>query len=480
MNRRNFLRTSGALAVAATATPSSLAASTKSVASAGRSFPRDFIWGSATAAYQVEGAVHEDGRGLSIWDTFSHLPGRVANNDTGDVADDHYHRYKEDVALMKRIGIKAYRFSIAWPRVFPVGTGAPNPKGLDFYERLLDELQTAGIEPYCTLFHWDLPQALQDKGGWTNRTTANAFADYSGFVAARLSDRIHNWMTVNEIGSYIDSGYGPTSNKAPNMKLGRAELMQTRHYAVLAHGLAVQSIRAAAKHPVRIGLAHDLKGAMPAIETHEHIVAAEKAMRAMNAPYAAVILEGRYSDAYLAALGADAPRFTAEELKTISSPIDFFGANVYTTTSVMAADNEAGYLEVPRPASYPRMNSPWLYVAPEALYWTPRLMAKVWNVKEILITENGCSCNDTLHEGKVLDTDRVMFLRQYLTQLQRCVSENVPVKGYFLWSLLDNYEWTDGYSKRFGIHYVDFETQKRTPKLSADFYRMVIAQNGLA
>jgi beta-glucosidase len=448
--------------------------------SVSQSFPTDFVWGSATASYQVEGAVHEDGRGQSIWDTYSHMPGKIVNNDTGDVADDHYHRYMEDVVLMKWLGLKGYRFSVAWPRVFPSGTGTPNPKGLDFYDRLLDELSAAGIVPYCTLFHWDLPQALQDKGGWANPDTAKAFADYAGFVAGKLSDRIRNWMTVNELGSYIDSGYGPTSHIAPEVKLGRAALAQTRHYAIWAHGLAVQSIRAAAKHPVRIGFAHDIKGTMPAIETPEHIEAAATAMREMNASYSTVILEGRYLDSYLAGLGADAPRFTTEEMRTISAPLDFFGANVYTTTSVMAADNKAGYVVLPRPTSYPRMTSRWLFVAPEALYWTPRLIARNWGVKEIFITENGCSCDDTLVDGKVLDTDRVMYLRQYLTQLQRAVSEGVPVKGYFLWSLLDNYEWSEGYSKRFGITYVDFKSQRRTPKLSAQFYRTVIETNRLA
>ncbi|NYF78897.1 GH1 family beta-glucosidase [Granulicella arctica] len=443
-------------------------------------FPHGFLWGSATASYQVEGTVKEDGRGPSIWDTFSHTPGKTHNGDTGDVADDHYHRYKEDVQLMKNLGLKTYRFSVSWSRVFPEGTGAPNPKGLDFYNRMLDELLAAGIAPYCTLYHWDLPQVLQDRGGWENRDTAKAFADYAGYTAGKLSDRVKHFMTMNELRTFVELGYS-TGFHAPGLKLDAKGLAQVSHHAVLGHGMAVQAIRASAKPGTKVGLADNLTACTPVFDAPEHVEAAGRATREENAMFLTVIQEGRYTDGYLKRLGAAAPKFTAEELAIIGSKLDFTGINIYTPAYVRADDSEKGYAMVPSPASYPHMFSPWLTIGPEALYWAPKLVAKLWNVKEIYITENGASSADVpTPEGRILDTDRVMYLRNYLTQLHRAVAEGVPVKGYFLWSLLDNYEWADGYEKRFGIHYVDFKTQKRTPKLSAEFYREVIARNSVA
>ncbi len=483
MKRRSFLKSAAALA-AAPAFPSFVASAAAAQlpeipVPTPRQFPQGFLWGTATAAYQVEGAAHADGRGASVWDTFSHTPGKTFENETADVTDDDFHLYKEDVALMKDLGVKTYRFSIAWPRVFPQGTGTPNPKGLDFYKRLLDELQSANITPYCTLFHWDLPQALQDKGGWTNIATAHAFADYAAYTVGQLSDRISQWMTINEFGSFIDAGYA-TGESAPGLRLPRKEVAQASHYAVLAHGLAAQSIRAAAKQPIKVGLAHDVAGAMPAIEDEAHIRAAEKAIREINAKYLTVVLEGRYTDRYLRELGADAPHFTPDELKIISTPLDFLGINIYTTQEAIPADTSDGFMMVPRPASYPHASSDWLCFNPQAIYWTPKLVSSIWGVKEIYITENGYSSEDVLRpDGQVLDTDRVLYLRNYLTQLHRGVSEGVPVKGYFLWSLLDNYEWSSGFSKRFDITYVDFKTEKRTPKLSSAFYKEVIRTNSV-
>ena len=381
---------------------------------------------------------------------------------------------------MKNLGLKTYRFSIAWSRVFPTGTGTPNPRGLDFYNRMLDTLLAAGIEPYCTLYHWDLPQTLQDKGGWENRDTAQAFADYAGYTAGHLSDRVKKFMTMNEIRTFVELGYRDGIH-APGLKLSRARVAQLNHYAVLGHGLAVQSMRAAAKPGTKIGLADNAVPTTPVIESPEHIEAASRAMREENASFLTVIMEGRYTDLYLKRLGPDAPKFTVAEMKAIGAPLDFLGLNVYAPAFIRASNSEQGYEVVPPPASYPHMYSSWLKFGPEGLYWSPKLAAKLWNVKEIYITENGASSADVLTpDGEVYDTDRVMFLRNYLTQLHRAVSEGVPIKGYFLWSLLDNFEWADGYSKRFGIHYVDFTTQKRTPKLSAKFYKEVIARNGLA
>ncbi len=483
MQRRSFLKSAAALA--ATPALSSLADSAvaqnlAAVSAAPHRFPDDFVWGTATAAYQVEGAVHEDGRGPSIWDTFSHTPGKTFQGQTGDVADDFYHRYQEDIALMQRLGVRGFRFSIAWTRVFPNGVGAPNPKGLDFYKRLVDALHSAGIEPFCTLFHWDLPQALQDKGGWVNRATSQAFADYAHYTAGQLSDRISHWMTTNEFDSFIDGGYGSADN-APGLRLPRRELAAARHNAVLAHGLGVQAIRAAATRPVLVGLAEDVSGAMPAIADAAHIRAAEIALREINASYTTVVLEGRYTDRYLRTLGADAPHFTPEELRIISAPIDFFGLNCYTTQEVVPVEGPDEFQIVPRPTTYPHMASTWLFVNPQALYWTPKFLSSIWGVKKIYITENGCSSADVLRpDGRVLDSDRVLYLRNYLLQLQRGIAEGNPVAGYFLWSLLDNYEWASGYSLRFGITYVDYSTQKRTPKLSYDFYRNAIANNSVA
>jgi beta-glucosidase len=446
-----------------------------------RDFPKGFRWGTATSAYQVEGATTEDGRGPSIWDTFAATPGKIADGTDGNVAVDHYHRYREDVALMKGLGATAYRFSIAWPRVFPEGTGTPNPKGLAFYDRLLDALLESGIEPYATLYHWDLPQTLQDRGGWEARETAQAFGDYAGYVAAKLSDRVKHFFTLNETSAFVGLGYG-NGVWAPGLNLPAGRLNQVRHHAVLGHGLAVQAIRAGAKAGTEVGIADNIINAVPAVETPADIAAAAKALRELNAAYLTVILEGRYTGAYLAEAGADAPKFTADDLKTISSPLDFVGLNVYTPNNFVAAsDDSKGYTILPLPDSYPKMASGWLTIGPEALYWAPKLAADVWGLKKIFITENGTSAADKMDaNGQVADLDRIMYLRNYLSQLQRATADDVPVKGYFLWSLLDNFEWADGYATRFGLVHVDYATQKRTPKLSAAFYREVIARNAVA
>lgn len=442
-----------------------------------RFFPPDFLWGSATASYQVEGAAHDAGRGPSIWDTFSHTPGKIHDGDTGDVADDYFHRYKQDIALMKSLGLKTCRFSVSWTRIFPTGTGTPNPEGLDFYDRMVDALLEAGIQPFCTLYHWDLPQPLQDRGGWENRDTAKSFADYAGYTAGKLSGRVKHFMTMNEMRTFVEQGYG-LGVHAPGLKLDAKRLAQLTHYVVLGHGLAVQAIRAQVKPGTKVGIADNPIPTTPVIESPQHIEAARKAMREENAMFLTVIQEGRYTDLYLKRLGAAAPTFTAEDMAIIRSPMDFTGINIYQPEYVRADDSERGYAVVSSPSSYPHMFSSWLTIGPEGLYWGPKLVADLWKVKEIYITENGASSADRVaSDGHIYDTDRVMFLRNYLTQLQRGVADGVPVKGYFLWSLLDNFEWADGYEKRFGITYVDFKTQQRTPKLSAAFYKQVIETN---
>ena len=480
ISRRTFTQLGATAAIAATL-PVRLNALDEQATSAGNAlrFPPDFLWGSATASYQVEGAVHEDGRGTTVWDTFSHTAGKTHNGDTGDVSTDSYHRYPEDIALMKDLGLKTCRFSVAWSRIFPNGTGQPNQRGIDHYRKFAEALHAAGIEPYCTLYHWDLPQALQDKGGWQNRDTALAFADYAGYTAGKLNDLITHFMTMNEISTFIDLGYG-NGVHAPGLKLSQGKLAQARHYAVLGHGLAVQAIRAKVGPGTKVGSAENLQAITPVFESPEHVAAARTAMVEENAGYLSVMRTGKYTDAYLRKLGPDAPKFTAEEMKAIGSPMDFQGINIYTPTYVRAASNALGYEVVPNPSSYPHMFSPWLTIGPEALYWAPKLVAEVFGVKEIYITENGCSSDDKLAaDGHVYDSDRVMYLKNYLMNLQRAVSEGVPVRGYFCWSLLDNYEWADGYEKRFGITYVDFATQKRTPKLSSYFYKNVIQRNAV-
>src|SRR5262245_53361034 len=457
----------------------------------GRRFPDGFHWGVATSSYQIEGAWAEDGKGVSIWDTYAHTPGNIRNDENGDVANDHYPRYREDVALMKSIGATAYRFSIAWPRIFPEGTATPNPKGIDFYSRLVDALLDAGIEPFATLYHWDLPQALQDScGGWLSKDTSKAFADYAGYIAGQLGDRVKNYFTINEFRSFTEGGYQVVDVKvggktiqlgaAPGLRVSDEELKQVRHHSVLGHGLAVQAIRAHGPAATQVGFADNIRVAVPVIDAPEHIEAAEKATRERNAGFVTVMLEGKYTDEYLAEAGGG-PNFTDDELKTIASPLDFVGINVYRPGwYVEHSDEPPGYHEIPISDSHPKTQSEWHVFDPEVLYWAPRQMQSIWGAKSIFITENGCAALDVVaDDGRVYDSDRVMFLRAYLGQLQRATSERVPVDGYFLWSAQDNFEWIYGYGNRFGLIYVDFDTLQRTPKLSAEWFRRAAKQNAV-
>ena len=484
ISRRTFTQILGSCASIAVlptqrASHNAALASASSSSSRAPRFPQNFLWGSATASYQVEGAAREDGRGVSIWDTFAHAAGKTANNDTGDVADDFYHRYRDDIGIMKSLGLKVFRFSIAWPRVFPVGTGAPNPKGLDFYDRLVDALLEASIKPYCTLYHWDLPQTLQDRGGWENRDTAKAFADYAGYVAGKLSDRVRYFITMNEIRTFVENG-NVLGTHAPGFKLDAKRIAQLSHYAVLGHGWSVQAIRAQARTGTLVGLSDNVRAMVPAVETEEYVEAARRAMREENAMYLTVIEEGRYTDLYLKGLGSNAPSFTSEEMQAIGSKLDFLGLNLYQPTYIRPDLSEAGYAVIPMPESYPHMLSPWITIGPEILYWAPRLVNELWNPGTLYITENGASSTDRFTaDGEIFDVDRIMYLRNCLTHLHRATTETIPIKGYFVWSLLDNFEWADGYGKRFGIIYVDFATQKRTPKLSARYYAQVIRSNAV-
>jgi beta-glucosidase len=497
LNRRQFAQLAGMSAVTAstgaglTRAQTVAEKSTATNSTEARTFPQGFYWGTATSAYQIEGAWNEDGKGPSIWDTYAHTPGKMKNNDTGDVANDHYHRYKDDVALMRDIGANAYRFSISWPRIFPEGIGQPNAKGLDFYSRLVDELKAAGIEPFATLYHWDLPQALQDKyGGWQSRDTAKAFGDYAGYMADKLSDRVKHFFTINEFRSFTEAGYrgfevpGPVPRTvflAPGLKLPPGEVNQVRHHAVLAHGLAVQAIRAKAKPGTKVGPAENIETAVPLIEGSEHIKAAEMATRERNAPFLTVMLEGKYTETYLKEAGKDAPRFTDEDLKGIGAPLDFVGINVYCPmVYVVASDRAPGWRNVPFASGHPKAAINNFPIGPECLYWAPKFVQSLWGAKEIFITENGCAGEDVFaDDNNIYDTDRITFVRGHLTQLQRAAADGVPVRGYFYWSTMDNLEWTAGFGNRFGLVHVDFKTQKRTPKMSARWFSEAAKRNAV-
>jgi beta-glucosidase len=473
--RRTFGKTLATTPAIAAIPSLSFAQSSKS----GRlTFPDNFRWGCATAAYQIEGAATEDGRGPSIWDQFSHTPGKTFHGETGDVADDSYHLYKQDVQLLKNLGVTVYRMSISWSRVFPDGTGKPNGLGLDYYKRVIDELKANGIDPYVTLFHWDLPASLPR--GWQSRDTPKAFGDYAAYISKELSGQVRHFFTTNEFVCFTDLSY-KVGQFAPGLKLDAAQVNQVRHHGILAHGLGVQAIRANARTGTQVGLAENATVFVPVLEELPHLEAALKATRQGNAPFLTAVLEGKYTDEYLQSAGKNAPKVEPGDMEIISSPLDFVGLNVYTPEYVRADDSPAGYSVLPRQDSFPHMPSPWLFVGPEVIYWAVRNVSTLWQPKELFISENGCSADDVIRpDGRIDDTDRLMYLRNHLTQLHRAAAEGYPIKGYFLWSLLDNYEWADGYSKRFGIHYVDFKTQKRTPKLSAEWYKATIAANAVA
>ena len=342
-------------------------------------FPKDFLWGSATASYQVEGAAVEDGRTPSVWDTFCRRPGAIAMDRNGDIATDHYHRYKQDVALMKSLGLKAYRFSASWSRILPA-RGTLNEKGLDFYKRLTDELLAAGIQPWLTLFHWDLPQWAEDHyKGWESLDCAKDFADYAALVAKRLGDRLAGIFTINEFFCFTDLAYCAFPEPfAPGKVVSRKILNQVRHHAVYGHGLAAQAVKANSKSPV--GLAENIPNVVPIIETPENISAAKEALRELAGMFLTPIMEGRYHPAYLEDQGPDAPTFTDEQMKTIQTPLDFIGLNQYAPTYVQhdpAA--KRGWSQLPCDASYPKMHMPWLNIGPSILYWGARLCRDNWN-----------------------------------------------------------------------------------------------------
>jgi beta-glucosidase len=449
-------------------------------------FPANFEWGVATAAYQIEGAVAVAGRQPSVWDRFSAVPGHTLNGDTGEIACDHYHHYATDVQWMAELGIKHYRFSIAWPRIIPEGRGCVNEAGVDFYRRLLDQLQQYGITPHATLFHWDSPQALEDRyGSWQSREMAQDFADYATAVVSRLGDRITSWMTINEIACFTHIGYGV--NQVPAHAPGTVvhhlqKVWQTSHHALLAHGLACQAIRAASPVPCLVGLVDNFVPTVPLTESEADISAARQAfhVHGTNGGIVEPALTGAYSAALLDTLGADAPHIQAGDLAIIHQPLDWFGFNTYFGTYVRSTDTPLGYEVLPFPQGYPQLNMPWLHLVPDCVYWGMRHLRETLNRPDlpVRITENGCAGQDQLTDGgEVLDSDRILYLRQCLKSAHRAVQEGYPLQGYFAWTLMDNFEWAYGRERRFGLLYTDYETQRRIPKASFRWYQECIRQN---
>lgn len=437
-------------------------------------FPEGFIWGTATASYQVEGGYEE--RGESIWDEFCRWPGKVFQGHSGAIADDHYHLYKQDVALMKSLGTQGYRFSIAWPRVLPAGVGWVNQTGLDFYDRLVDELLNVGIEPYVTLYHWDLPSALQRVGGWAVRDTAYRFADYVAIVAQRLGDRVHRWITHNEpwVTAFVGNYEG---RHAPGWQdLGLA--LQVAHHLALSHGLCVPVLRERGDERTRVGITLNFSPAYPASASPEDVAAAQRHDGYHNRWFMDAIFKGRYPQDIWDLFGYLVPRMAPDDLTIASRPIDFLGVNYYTRAVVQHAPGRLLDCKSSHPeGEYTAMD--W-EVYPQGLTDLLVRLAKDYNLREMYITENGCAYEDLMTaDGQVHDPKRVEYLKLHFAAAHRAIQHGVPLKGYFVWSLMDNFEWGYGYSRRFGIVYVDYHTQRRILKDSAKYYSSVIAQNAV-
>lgn len=447
-------------------------------------FAKDFVWGAATSSYQIEGTGRDSGKGQNIWDVFTKEPGRVYEGHTGDIACDHYHRFREDVAYMKELGLKGYRFSIDWSRVLPEGTGKVNEKGIDFYNALIDELLEQGIEPYITLYHWELPYEIYKRGGWMNPEIVEWFGQYARLVAERFSDRVKYFFTLNEPQCFVGLGFLQGCH-APGVKAPLRDTFEMAHNALKAHGRAVQMLRAYGKQNVQIGYAPTSGMCYPEKETPKDIEAARKALFALPDDlsnwtwnvswWSDPVILGKYPEEGMKKYEKYLPVITDKDMKLISQPIDFYGQNIYNGRCIrMGTDGRPE--EVRRPAGFPKTATNWP-VTPEALYWGPKFLYERYR-KPIYITENGMACHDTVsQDGKVHDPNRIDFMARYLKNLKRA-AEEIDIRGYFQWSLMDNFEWDKGYAERFGIIYVDFETQERIWKDSAYWYRDLIRRNG--
>ncbi len=439
-------------------------------------FPRGFAWGVATAAAQIEGAAREGGKGESIWDRFCQTPGKIHRGANADIACDHYHRYRSDCALMRRLGVRHYRMSIAWPRIFPTGRGAINQTGIDFYRRLFDALEANDITPWVTMFHWDLPQALEDEGGWRSRRTVDAFASYADTLVKRLGARVKNWITLNEIICFTRYGYGG-GDKAPGVNEGESVVNQTYHHALLCHGHGVRAVREHGRRDARVGLVDNPVVPVPVTETPADIAAAKRAFVTANIQVLDPIFRGRYASEYLRGAGAARPKVSRDDFSLISLRTDFLGLNIYTGQFVRAGAR--GQPEVlALPIGYPRATPPWLHYVPQAMYWGPRHARDIYGASTLYITENGAGFHESpATGGEVIDLHRRDYVRHYLRELHRALADGVNIRGYFLWSLLDNFEWQDGYAMRFGLCHTDYASQRRTPKLSARWYSAVMREN---
>ncbi|MDP4181520.1 MAG: GH1 family beta-glucosidase [Bacillota bacterium] len=445
-------------------------------------FPKEFVFGAAAASYQIEGAAYEDQKGLSVWDMFCKRQGAVKGNHTGDVACDHYGRFAEDCLMMREMGLEAYRFSISWPRVLPDGTGTINNKGLDFYDRLVDELLKYNIKPYATLFHWDYPYELHKKGGWLNPESPDWFSEYTKVVVERLSDRVKDWFTLNEPMTFVNLGY-ELGMHAPGLELDTYERLAITHNTLLAHGKSVETIRSYSKQPANIGFAMGTTIKYPSSGAAEDINAAREYMFDMkcngiwaNTWWMDPILLGSYPEDGIELLGKYMPKIKQEDMKIISKPLDFLGLNIYNGGEV-GRDKNGCNVEIPPRCGFPQTANTWT-VTPEVIYWGPRFCYERYKIP-IIVAENGMAGLDWIClDNKVHDYQRIDFINRYIKELKRAINDGVDVKGYFHWSLMDNFEWSEGYNHRFGLVHVDYATQKRTIKDSGIWYKKVIESRG--
>ena len=445
-----------------------------------KGFCKDFLWGAASAAHQIEGAYLEDGKGMGIWDTFEQETGYIIRNENGNVACDHYHRYREDIAIMKELGLKSYRFSVSWPRVMPEGYGTVNEKGLQFYIDLVNELTEAGIEPMVTLFHWNLPTAIYELGGWENPQVVDWFEQYTDVVTTALGKKVKYWMTFNEPQLFIGAGLN-AGVFAPFEKKSTEALMRISKNVYLAHGKAVRIIRKNCQNSI-VGMAPTGEIVIPRDMNAESIERARKLSFSMKKEsftssitwWSDPVFFGKIPEDAQAIFGECLPVLTEEEWEIVTEPLDFYGFNIYQGLEDLDSTEEYGPYAYP---GSPKTSMDW-NVTPEVLYWSCRFLYERYG-KPIMITENGMSSFDWVSlDGKVHDPNRIDFLHRYLRSIKDAVSEGIPVLGYQYWSIMDNFEWINGYDKRFGLVYVDYRTQKRTIKDSACWYRDVIATNG--
>ena len=447
-------------------------------------FQKDFVWGVADSAFQVEGKNVADGSGMTVWDTYCEA-GYVFDEQDAKVACDRLHKYSEDFALMKELGVKNYRFSISWARIMPEGTGRVNQQGIDFYKDMLREIKKNGIEPYLTMFHWEYPQALQDKGGWLNPDSVEWFAEYAKVVAENFSEDCRYFITINEPQCFIGLGHLRVMH-APGLELSMKEGLQIIHNVLKAHGAATINLRKYAKQPIKVGYAPTCGVSLPASDRPEDIEAARENYMGLDMPrdnwswnvawFSDPVFLGKYPEEGLKMYAGHLPEITKEDMELIYQPMDFMGQNIYNGYYVRRAED--GTVEkVKRPAGYAKTAIQWP-ITPECLYWGCKFLYERYHTP-IYITENGMSCHDVVSlDGKVHDPNRIDFLERYLAELQRAVDEGVDVRGYFLWTFLDNFEWAQGYNERFGTVYVDFATQERIPKDSAYWYKEVMETNG--